>query len=68
MYNQTHEQETMEKALRKQGFRFANWIPAEPDADGKAMTQLGVMVMTRKPNRHTTEYREIAPDGTVTGP
>ena len=60
MYNITTQQAEAEKSLRKQGFRFNNWISAQDGDDSH-----GCMVMTRKPNRYTTEYREIAPDGSI---
>jgi hypothetical protein len=60
MYNQTDAQVQAEKRLNKQGFKFSNWISAQTDDE----TQ-GTMVLTKKPNRATTEYREIEPDGSV---
>jgi hypothetical protein len=68
MYQETEAQKAAEAKLRKQGFRFSNWIPAEPNGDGQPVAgseHLGTMVMKRKPNRFTTEYREIEPDGSV---
>ena len=62
MYNPTHAQVVTEKALKTTGFKFNNWISAQ---NGDAMQ--GTMVLTRKPTRHTTEYKEIEPDGTVNG-
>lgn len=62
MYNITQAQAVAEKKLRKTGFKFNNWISAQ---NGDAMQ--GTMVLTRKPTRHTTEYKEIEPDGTING-
>ena len=62
MYNQTEAQQKAEALLEKQGFRFSNWISAH---DGDPESDKGVMVFTRKPTRHTTEYREVEPDGTI---
>jgi hypothetical protein len=55
------------KRLEGAGFRFSNWIPAQPDADnqptpGTEGRQTAVMV---KRSRHGTEYREVDPDGSV---
>lgn len=60
MYNQTPQQIDSERQLEKQGFRFSNWISAQTENENE-----GCMIMTRKPNRSTTEYREIAPDGSI---
>lgn len=60
MFNITEKQIQAEKELNKQGFRFSNWISAQMEDEN-----LGCMVMTRKKTRYSTEYREIAPDGTV---
>ncbi len=49
--------------LEKQGFRFANWFAAEPDAEGVGDEQTAVMVKRGKHGR--TEYRQVEPDGTV---
>jgi hypothetical protein len=67
MYNATQAQLDTEKRLNKQGFRFGNWIAHQPDADNEpsdGTEHLGTMVMVRRPNRFTTEYRQIEPDGT----
>jgi len=60
MYNITAQQIEAEKKLKKEGFRFSNWISAQEENP-----ELGCMVMKRKPNKFTTEYREISPDGSV---
>jgi len=60
MYEITTEQKQSEILLKKQGFRFQDWIPASPDADGNALSDLGCMVMKRK-----NESREINPDGSI---
>lgn len=66
MYDQTQAQTEAEARLRKQGFKFSNWIPAEPDADGEPMDEKrGTMVVVRRASRFSREYREIQPDGTV---
>jgi hypothetical protein len=54
-------------ALERQGFRFLNWIPNEPDADGGSMDELGEAVMSRRSRtcRAITEYRQVAPDGSI---
>jgi hypothetical protein len=56
----TDAQAKAEKALQKEGFRFSNWISAQLEDES-----LGCLVMTRKPNRSTTEYREIDPEGNI---
>lgn len=60
MYSATSAQLASEKVLARQGFRFANWISAQTENENE-----GCMVMQRKPTRYSTEYREIAPDGTI---
>lgn len=60
MYTPTEPQLAAEKQLKKQGFRFGNWISAQ---DG--IEDHGCMVMIRKPSRFSTEYREIDPEGNV---
>jgi hypothetical protein len=68
MYTPTQSQLDAEKRLSKQGFRFHNWIAHRPDADGEpsdGTEQLGTMIMVRRPNRFTREYREIEPDGSI---
>ena len=60
MYNQTPEQTVSEAILNKQGFRFSNWISAQDEDDS-----LGCMVMVKHSKPGRTEYREIAPDGSV---
>lgn len=68
MYDQTEAQKATEKKVNKQGFKFSNWIPETPDANCQPVEGTeanGIMVMTRKPNRYTTEYCEINPDGTI---
>lgn len=68
MYNATKAQLDTEKRLNKQGFRFKNWIAHQPDAENEpsnGTNHLGTMIMVRRPNRFTTEYREVEPDGTI---
>lgn len=66
MYEATNAQTISEKKLNKEGFTFSNWIPAQPDSEGlPSDDSLGTMILTRKPNRATTEYREIEPDGSI---
>ena len=60
MYNATENQLAAERQLNKEGFRFSNWISAQTENEDE-----GCMVMKRKPNRFTTEYREIDPQGNV---
>ena len=60
MYEITNEQKQSEILLKKQGFRFQDWIPASPDANGDAFSDSGCMVMKRK-----NESREINPDGSI---
>lgn len=61
MYNQTQAQIEAEEILMKQGFRFSNWISAQDPEN----PDLGCMVFTKKPNRFSTHYREIDPDGNI---
>ena len=54
-------------SLEECGFKFFNWIAANPDADnqpseGTEAAQVAVMV---KRSKHGTEYREVEPDGTI---
>lgn len=68
MYDITQAQAASEKKLNKQGFRFSNWIPAQPDGNCQPMESTenqGIIIMIRKPTRHSTEYREIEPDGSI---
>ena len=65
IFHETPEQTAAMAALEKQGFRFSNWIPDEPDADNGSMTELGCAVMIRKASRFSHEYREVSPDGSV---
>lgn len=58
-------QEEAIKSLEKQGFRFVNWIPGEPDADGNPTDETRTAVMVRKPNRFTREYREVESDESI---
>ncbi len=60
MFNQTEKQKQAEKELNQQGFRFSNWISAQTEDENE-----GCMVMVRKPTHYRTEYREIAPDGSI---
>lgn len=62
----TLQQEQAIMSLEKQGFRFSNWIATNPDAENEEQAgERQTAVMKRKPNRYTTEYREVAPDGTI---
>lgn len=61
----THAQLRAERVLNQQGFHFSNWIPADPDAEGEGTHPQGCMILKRKPNRFTTEYREIDPEGNI---
>jgi len=68
MYDKTEAQIAAEKKVKKQGFKFSNWIPASPDANcqpTEGTETQGIMVMIRKPNRFTTEYCEIDPSGSI---
>ena len=65
MYDQTPEQVKAEKVLNKQGFEFSNWIAASPDADGDSTDDKGTMVMVKTTTRHSREYKEIEPDGSI---
>jgi hypothetical protein len=59
MYDITQAQVVSEKVLIKQGFHFSNWISAQEQNEN-----LGCMVFTKRKGG-STEYREIAPDGSV---
>lgn len=68
MYAPTEAQLAAEKRLKKNGFSFRAWIANHPDADSEpsdGTERIGTMVMIRRPNRFTTEYREIEPDGSI---
>lgn len=68
MYDQTPEQTAAERRLNKLGFRFSNWIAADPDAEGEPADggRRGTMVMVKQgATRFGREYREINPDGSV---
>jgi hypothetical protein len=60
MYNATTKQLEAEKTLKATGFKFSNWISAQTENENE-----GCMVMTRKPRRFSTEYREIDPEGNI---
>lgn len=67
MYTQTARQVEAEDRLRKDGFKFSNWIPADPDADNQpaeGTSDQGVMIMIKKSSIGRS-YREIEPDGTI---
>ena len=64
MYNATPQQLESEAKLLKQGFKFSNWIAAQPDADNEPMTDHGTMVMVKRSN-FGRDYREIEPDGSI---
>lgn len=59
-----HAQSEAMAMLESQGFRFSNWIAAQPDADGNGEQQTAVMVK-RGATRYGKEYREVEPDGTI---
>ena len=68
----TLKQVDAEKALRKQGFRFANWIRCNADYNGEmpkgydaTNTLRGAMIMVKSVERWQREYREIELDGSV---
>lgn len=68
MYEQTPAQIIAERKLMKEGYRFSNWIPAEPDSNCQPVPGTetkGNMVMIRRPNKFTREYREIDPEGSL---
>ena len=65
MYDETPAQTIAIAKLEKEGFRFSNWIAADPDTEGNAQGNLGCVVMTKRPNRFSTHYREIDPAGNV---
>lgn len=68
MYTATQAQLEAEKRLNKEGFRFSNWIAHQPDADNEpshGTEHLGTMVMLRRPNQFTRQYREIEPSGII---
>jgi len=62
-----NQQEESIKKLGKQGFREVNSFPYHPDANGNPMDESEgyVIVMVRRPNRFTREYRQVDPDGTI---
>lgn len=66
-YQQTTRQIQAEATLKAQGFRFSNWIPASPDANGNPLQEtMGTMVMVRRgATKFGREYREIEPDGSI---
>lgn len=64
MYNATSQQLESETKLLKQGYKFSNWIAAQPDANNKPMTDHGTMVMIKR-SKFRREYREIEPDGNI---
>ena len=52
--------------LERSGFRFSNWIPAHPDANGECVGDAQCAVMVKRgATRFGREYREVEPDGTV---
>jgi len=55
-------QQTAIAALKSQGFRFTNWIPAKPDAN--AITRQHCAVMVRK-TKSASEYCQVHPDGSI---
>lgn len=57
----TEAQLAAEKKLKKQGFTFQNWIWGQLDMSCEQPT----MVLVKHKSRHSREYREICPDGTV---
>lgn len=61
-----NEQEIAIARLEKSGFKFSNWIAAQPDADGNPIGngQCAVMVK-RGATRYGREYREVNPDGST---
>lgn len=67
MYDQTARQLLAEATLVAQGFKFSNWIPASPDAEGNPLPETsGTMVFVRRgATRYGREYREIEPDGSI---
>jgi hypothetical protein len=67
MYEQTTRQLQAEATLKAQGFRFSNWIAAQPDAEGNPLTEtMGTMVFTKRgATRFGREYREVEPDGSI---
>jgi len=59
-------QEIAMATLERQGFRFENWTPAAPDADGNASDGAQCAVMIRRGStRYGREYREVEPDGSI---
>ncbi len=60
--NMTPAQETAEKALKKKGYRFANWMNTSSDFGNGTP-----FVMIKKPTRFQTFYAEVETDGSVNG-
>lgn len=60
IYTATTAQNEAEKTLRRQGFKFANWISAGPEAEQGQ----GCMVMKKRIGP-ATHYREIDPAGNI---
>ena len=61
-----NSQELAIKSLEQQGFKFSNWIPAHPDANGGDNGEASTAVMVKRgATRYGREYREVEPDGTI---
>lgn len=65
MYDETPAQKIAMAKLAKEGFKFSNWIPASPDADGNAQGNLGCVVMVKRETKFSKQYREVDPSGDV---
>ena len=59
MYEKTEAQAVTEKKLTRQGFRFSHWTTSQDEE------KYGTFVMGRNCPRFITEYRWIAPDGSI---
>jgi hypothetical protein len=60
------KQESAISALEKQGFRFSNWIPGNPDAEGDPQDERQTAVMVKRgATRFGKEYREVDSEGNV---
>ncbi len=65
MYKPTQAQLDAEKKLNKQGFKFYRWMVDMPTPEKQPSQEIAIMLMRKKTNRFSNEYREIEPDGTI---